>query len=519
MLNQSPLNSVPLNTTASAVVTFAAAGVVSATAAPVSMFRRRGFSATGAAAVTAALQITRRRNLAAVATARVQSEGAAVVNRRFSAQASVRVTGVAQIAAVRTFAATGLAETIGTFDPGVVLVRGTATVTGVAQLQRRRNLATAVTATTQTAAATLVRFRGFRVAAAAAVSAAPTLPDITSGGVKRVNFGVVQIAAQVTVPPAAAVRTANFSAIAAAGVTATVALQRRRLVDAVGSATVGAAPVSLRVIKRLLPAPALARVTGSATFGLSRTLGPIFAACSVTAAPARFRLVPAALQASATASVTAVVAAPTRQRGFTAAGTATVVAAPADFRISPKLFAAPAFATVIAAPATLITISSFSAIAAFCRVVARAEFFTNIYDDEPDYRTFVVPPQDFSFVVPPQVFVAFISSDARSMITYAKQPGERLAYDFDFSVWFAELEGDDIEAASVSVVSATSPAGAVNVNTLVVQQPIRIGTPSTRVKVWIESGVSGARYKLTLVIDTEGGRRKEVEFYVRIKEL
>ena len=40
----------------------------------------------------------------------------------------------------------------------------------------------------------------------------------------------------------------------------------------------------------------------------------------------------------------------------------------------------------------------------------------------------------------------------------------------------------------------------------------------TAVKVWLRGGVSGTSYKVELTIDTDRGRRGQVEFRVRVKE-
>lgn len=193
-----------------------------------------------------------------------------------------------------------------------------------------------------------------------------------------------------------------------------------------------------------------------------------------------------------------------------------VLATPAaELRVqTPELLFAVANAAGLSTQAVLAISSAWSSQVSVA-VSGVGDLRTNIFDDEPDYRSFVVPRQEFAFLVPRQEFTAYISSDVQPMITFTKQPAERLAYDFEFLEWFENLEGDDIEAASVEVVSASVGA----VSDLAVEQPLRINSPSTRVKIWIEGGVNGVRYKLTLTIDTEGGRRKTVDFYLRVKEL
>lgn len=109
------------------------------------------------------------------------------------------------------------------------------------------------------------------------------------------------------------------------------------------------------------------------------------------------------------------------------------------------------------------------------------------------------------------------------MRTFRKQPAEVLPYDIDFAEWLAPLHGDDIESAQVIVHSAVNgnPADlAINNVFIMVQNPdgTRDVAP-VRVKVWLSGGTHGATYKLTVRVDTEGGRRKEVDFRMNVREV
>lgn len=84
-----------------------------------------------------------------------------------------------------------------------------------------------------------------------------------------------------------------------------------------------------------------------------------------------------------------------------------------------------------------------------------------------------------------------------------KQPVEILDYDVDFSRWLVD---DTITAASVEIL----PAGELMLNT--------VDTDPTAVKVWLRGGVSGTSYKVEVTIDTDRGRRGQVEFRVRVKD-
>ena len=85
-----------------------------------------------------------------------------------------------------------------------------------------------------------------------------------------------------------------------------------------------------------------------------------------------------------------------------------------------------------------------------------------------------------------------------------KQPVEILDYDVDFSRW---LQDDTIETASAAVV----PSGELEVQ--------KLDIDPTLIKVWLEGGQDGSSYKVELTIDTVGGRRGQVEFRVRVKEI
>jgi hypothetical protein len=103
------------------------------------------------------------------------------------------------------------------------------------------------------------------------------------------------------------------------------------------------------------------------------------------------------------------------------------------------------------------------------------------------------------------------------MKIFTKQPGERLAYDIDLTDWFQGLiDSDQIDGATLQVVLATAGSTADLTASL---NATFLGTPPTVIKVWIEAGIDGADYKLTVRATTAQGRVKEVDFIVRIKEI
>jgi len=91
------------------------------------------------------------------------------------------------------------------------------------------------------------------------------------------------------------------------------------------------------------------------------------------------------------------------------------------------------------------------------------------------------------------------------MFKATKQSGDTLDYDVDFSQWLPK--GDLITTASA----------VLNVTGELVIDAVSLATPI--VKVWLSAGVNGSTYKITVTIATNGGRVKEEEFLLRIKDI
>lgn len=89
--------------------------------------------------------------------------------------------------------------------------------------------------------------------------------------------------------------------------------------------------------------------------------------------------------------------------------------------------------------------------------------------------------------------------------TYRKQPADERDVDIDCVEWLAEMGGDSLFSAAATVDGSG----------LIVDTPIVL---TDTVKVWVRGGTDGSTYKVTVVIETTGGRIKEVEFKVRVKD-
>lgn len=95
---------------------------------------------------------------------------------------------------------------------------------------------------------------------------------------------------------------------------------------------------------------------------------------------------------------------------------------------------------------------------------------------------------------------------------FEKQTWEEQDYDLDINPYLSEMGGDAIASAVI-----TLPAG--------VGDEVSLGAGSQTlthqggwVKFWVIGGVHGKKYKLTLRIVTAGGRKKEYEVVVKVKE-
>lgn len=92
-----------------------------------------------------------------------------------------------------------------------------------------------------------------------------------------------------------------------------------------------------------------------------------------------------------------------------------------------------------------------------------------------------------------------------SISIYTKQPGDSIDIDIDFSQWLPSTD-------TISTSSATAEAG------------ITLGSTTNnltekKVKQWVSGGTTGNRYKVTVRMTSVEGRIKEVDFYIKVKEI
>lgn len=83
-----------------------------------------------------------------------------------------------------------------------------------------------------------------------------------------------------------------------------------------------------------------------------------------------------------------------------------------------------------------------------------------------------------------------------------KQPTEVLDYDFDYSAWLVIT--DEISAATITVPSGITLDS--------------YSFTDTVVKIWLSGGTDGETYKITCLVTTSAGRKKEKELRIKVKD-
>ena len=90
--------------------------------------------------------------------------------------------------------------------------------------------------------------------------------------------------------------------------------------------------------------------------------------------------------------------------------------------------------------------------------------------------------------------------------TANKQPADQLDYDIDFERWLT-----DSDAVTGATATYTGDDATLTI------QSVQIASPM--VKVWIANGTDGSNYVITVTTNTAGGRIKQTEFKLRVKEI
>lgn len=90
--------------------------------------------------------------------------------------------------------------------------------------------------------------------------------------------------------------------------------------------------------------------------------------------------------------------------------------------------------------------------------------------------------------------------------TFTQQPADILDYDIDYTDW---LGTDTLASHTVTAdtgITIDTPASS-------------IWGSSLKVKVWVSGGTTATTYKITVTVVTAGGRTKQDEFRVKVREV
>lgn len=88
--------------------------------------------------------------------------------------------------------------------------------------------------------------------------------------------------------------------------------------------------------------------------------------------------------------------------------------------------------------------------------------------------------------------------------TFTKQPSEIQDYDIDFNEYLTSMGGDSIVGHTVLATDG-----------ITVQSSLVV---SGVVKIFLSGGTTGGRYVVTARVTTNGGRVREGEIVIRVKE-
>lgn len=94
-----------------------------------------------------------------------------------------------------------------------------------------------------------------------------------------------------------------------------------------------------------------------------------------------------------------------------------------------------------------------------------------------------------------------------TLATFIKQPDDEQDYDVLFAEW--------LESMSDTAVSQVTTVSGPDATLLLSPASALVGD---YVKVWTKGGTHGSAYKITVTLTTGGGRKKQVELTIKVKE-
>lgn len=95
------------------------------------------------------------------------------------------------------------------------------------------------------------------------------------------------------------------------------------------------------------------------------------------------------------------------------------------------------------------------------------------------------------------------------LATYEKQPSEVKDYDIDYREWLVPAD-DVVQSVTTTVTSVTETVPTLVVDSI--QMTVYVA------KLWISGGTAGMKYKVTVQMETEGGRLDESELVFVVRD-
>lgn len=87
---------------------------------------------------------------------------------------------------------------------------------------------------------------------------------------------------------------------------------------------------------------------------------------------------------------------------------------------------------------------------------------------------------------------------------FTKQPTDVLSYDIDYTPWLEDLD-DTITSYTVAIETGAT----------IVSHARQLGV----IRVFVAGGTNGQQYKVTCTATTTGGRVKQAEIVIKVKEV
>lgn len=94
---------------------------------------------------------------------------------------------------------------------------------------------------------------------------------------------------------------------------------------------------------------------------------------------------------------------------------------------------------------------------------------------------------------------------------FQKQPREYKDYDVDYSPWLSHDAEDSLDSIDAIVTCITNPEDTA-------LEVVRVENTMTMIKLWVQGGSHGERYKVELVVTTTVGRVDECELIFTVKD-